>query len=228
MPRLRARAPRRRRVPGAERAFAAFLETVRRLRDPDGCPWDRAQTPASYRPALIEEAYEAGEAIAARDSAHTCEELGDLIMVALAVGIIHEQRGDFTLAQVFDEIRAKLIRRHPHVFSTVKVKDADEVITNWNRIKEQEKAAKGVAHATLKLPKGLPGLLLARRLDERLEKLDLPRPRPRRRKLTRAQLAHELFALVQQARAAKLDAESALRDQCGKLARAAARRRRHG
>jgi len=215
-------------VPGAEKSFARFLEVVRRLRDPDGCPWDRKQTPQTLRPAILEEAHEAGEAISKRHIAGTREELGDVMLVALAVAVIHEQRGDFTLAEVFDEIRAKLIRRHPHIFSTTKVSGADEVIANWNKIKEQEKKAKGIKNAALDLPRTLPALLKARRLDERLEKLELPRPAvtPRARQVRKRELAAELYALVQRGRAAGVDLETALHDHCARLAKTANRARR--
>lgn len=222
-PRRKIRGGARQRVPGAERAFARFLEIVRRLRDPDGCPWDRKQTPQSLRAAILEEAHEAGEAIAARSCANTREELGDVMLVTLAVAVIHEQRGDFTLGEVFDEIRAKLVRRHPHVFSNTKVSGAEEVITNWNRIKEQEKKAKGISNAALRLPKSMPALLKARRLDERLEKLALPRPAitAAARRLKRRELAAAMYALTQRGRALHLDLETALHDYCQRLARAA-------
>lgn len=227
-PRRRAVALARPRVPGAEKAFAEFLEIVRRLRDPDGCPWDRRQTPRSMRPAILEEAHEAGDAIARRSHAATREELGDLIMVALAVAVMHEQRGDFTIGDVFDEIRRKLVRRHPHIFSTVKVSGAEEVITNWNKIKEQEKMAKGVKHAALDLPRSLPALLKARRLDERLEKLGLPRPRltAAARRLRRQELPAAMYALAQRGRELRCDLETALHDHCQGLARKANRARR--
>ena len=227
-PSRRTAAPARRRVPGAEKAFAKFLEIVRRLRDPDGCPWDRRQTPQSMRPAILEEAHEAGEAIARRSRAATREELGDLIMVALAVAVMHEQRGDFTIGAVFDEIRRKLVRRHPHIFSTVKVSGAEEVIANWNRIKEEEKKAKGVKHAALDLPRTLPALLKARRLDERLDKLGLPRPRPTAaaRRLRKKELPAAIYALAQRGRELRLDLETALHDHCQVLARRANRARR--
>jgi tetrapyrrole methylase family protein/MazG family protein len=120
-------------------AFQGLYDIVVRLRAPDGCPWDREQTPASLRGDLIEETYECLEAIDEQAPAHIREELGDLFLLVTMLAYMHEQEGLFSVADVLAEVSEKLIRRHPHVFADVKVKDSAEVLDNWARIKvEQE------------------------------------------------------------------------------------------
>jgi tetrapyrrole methylase family protein/MazG family protein len=120
-------------------AFQGLYDIVARLRAPDGCPWDREQTPASLRGDLIEETYECLEAIDEQAPAHIREELGDLFLLVTMLAYMHEQEGLFSVADVLAEVSEKLIRRHPHVFADVKVKDSAEVLDNWARIKvEQE------------------------------------------------------------------------------------------
>ena len=118
--------------------FKALYDTVAKLRSPDGCEWDREQTPASLRGALIEETYECIEAIDENDNTHIAEELGDLFLLATMIGYMHEQEGKFTVADTLIGINEKLIRRHPHVFGDVKVKDTAEILGNWAAIKVQE------------------------------------------------------------------------------------------
>lgn len=223
-PRLRPRASRS--AAAEARAFTRFTAVLRRLRAPrGGCPWDRKQTPETLRHLLLEEAYEAVEA--ATDPELARGELGDLLLVLLMIALIHEEKKKFTVADVCDAIREKIVRRHPHVFGAVKVKDADEVLANWSQIKSREKKQTGSIVANL--PKALPALLKARRLDERFEQLGLPapvRPRRGRRRLTRSELATTLYALVQDARRQKLDAELELGRYCNRLIAAAEKQHR--
>src|SRR6266851_4950296 len=101
--------------------FAALVEVVRRLRAPDGCPWDREQTPASLRATMLEEAYEVLEAIDERSIPKLREELGDVLLQVLMQSAIAQETGDFTLGDVADAVREKLVRRHPHVFGSTVV-----------------------------------------------------------------------------------------------------------
>ena len=119
-------------------SFQVLYDTVVRLRSPDGCKWDREQTPSSLRSALLEETYECLEAIGKNDPTHITEELGDVFLVTTMIGYMFEQEGKFTVADVFAEVNKKLIRRHPHVFGDVKVKDSAEILDNWAAIKLQE------------------------------------------------------------------------------------------
>ena len=135
-------------------SFAALQELVAHLRAPEGCPWDREQTLASLRKDLLEEAAEVLEAIDAEadgsdNSAHIAEELGDLYLVATMLTQIATEEGRFQLGDVMRGVVTKLIRRHPHVFGDVTVSGVDHVLANWDAIKVQEKAAKGVTAGPL-------------------------------------------------------------------------------
>jgi len=122
-----------------DKTFQALYETIIKLRSPEGCKWDREQNPSTLRGALIEETYECLEAIDENDPGHIAEELGDLFLLATMISYMHEQEGKFSVADVLSKVNEKLIRRHPHVFGDVKVKDTAEILDNWNVIKiEQE------------------------------------------------------------------------------------------
>jgi XTP/dITP diphosphohydrolase len=117
-----------------------LIAVIAKLRDPDGgCPWDLAQTPESLTPYIVEEAYEAVHAIHSGDRAAIVSELGDLLLQVVLQAQIASDAGHFTLEEVADGIRDKLIRRHPHVFGDVKVTDVAEVRANWEEIKAREK-----------------------------------------------------------------------------------------
>src|ERR1700704_6246701 len=118
--------------------LAALVEAVRRLRAPDGCPWDREQTPASLRATMLEEAYEVLEAIDEKSMPKLREELGDVLLQVLMQSAIAEETGDFTLGEVADTVREKLVRRHPHVFGSTVVSGSDEVVRNWEALKAKE------------------------------------------------------------------------------------------
>jgi len=116
--------------PGNEDAFRRLCEVVARLRAPDGCPWDREQTPLSLRGDLVEETYECIEAITEEDPPHIKEELGDIFLLAVMLSYMHQQEGLFSISDVLEGVSEKLIRRHPHVFSGLQVKDSAEVLDN--------------------------------------------------------------------------------------------------
>ena len=119
--------------------FTRLVEIVEKLRAPDGCPWDREQTPETILPYLIEETYEAVEAIENADSPHLCEELGDLMLEVTLLAQMHAERGEFTVADSLDSICEKLIPRHPHVFGEEGASDYATIQKNWTRIKSEEK-----------------------------------------------------------------------------------------
>jgi len=125
-----------------DKAFNALYETIVRLRSPDGCKWDREQNPSTLRGALIEETYECLEAIDENDPNHTAEELGDLFLLVTMISYMHEQDGKFSVADVLSKVNEKLIRRHPHVFGGVKVKDTAEILNNWAAIKIEQEGRK--------------------------------------------------------------------------------------
>jgi tetrapyrrole methylase family protein / MazG family protein len=118
--------------------LAALVDIVRRLRSPDGCPWDREQTHGSLRATLLEEAYEVLEAIDEGSMPKLREELGDVLLQVLMQAEIAGEAREFSLGDVADSVREKLIRRHPHVFGDVKVSGADEVVRNWEALKAKE------------------------------------------------------------------------------------------
>lgn len=127
---------------GERTSFESFQEVIAHLRAPEGCPWDREQTHASLRPHLIEEAYEVLDALNRDDTDHLMEELGDLLLQIVLHTQIATEYGEFTMPDVLHTINAKMIRRHPHVWGNVNVDNTDGVVTNWDAIKQQEKADK--------------------------------------------------------------------------------------
>lgn len=150
--------------------FEEFCNIVAKLRSPGGCPWDMKQTPETMKGNLLEESYEAIEAVSAGDDANLREEIGDVLLVLAMLVRIKEEEGIFTMEDVLRDINSKLVRRHPHVFGEVKVKDADEVLKNWNDIKvnvEGKKKKEGLE----KVPKSYPSLERAYQLQKQASKV---------------------------------------------------------
>ena len=116
-----------------------LIAVIAKLRAPDGCPWDRAQTHASLRPNMIEEAYEAVDAIDDNDMKHFREELGDVLLQVLLHSQIASEEGDFTIEDVAKELKDKLIHRHPHVFGNANLSTPEEVKEAWDKLKAEEK-----------------------------------------------------------------------------------------
>lgn len=119
--------------------FPRLVDIIARLRAPDGCPWDRKQTHASLRENLLEECYEVLESLDEGDSGGLCEELGDLLMHVVLHAQIGTEAGEFELGDVLNGINTKLIHRHPHVFGSQKVKGIEEVLHNWEKLKQEER-----------------------------------------------------------------------------------------
>jgi tetrapyrrole methylase family protein/MazG family protein len=149
----------------AERQIARLLEVVRKLRAE--CPWDREQTVATTSRHLIEEAYETADAIAANHNTEIAEELGDLIVQAIFVAVIAEDEARFSLEQVAHDAAEKLIRRHPHIYGDVKADTVEQVLSNWDRIKADEKKVAGKASGLGETGRGLPALMRAEKLGEK-------------------------------------------------------------
>lgn len=149
-----------------ERAFSALRLVIQRLLGPGGCPWDQEQTPLSLCDYITEECFELVDAIRGQDEAGAREELGDVFFLLLFVAQLYESRGAFTLVDALEEGAAKMVRRHPHVFSDTQVSDLAELFANWERIKREEKAGKGEEKPGVfaSLPRGLPALLKAYRI----------------------------------------------------------------
>ncbi len=203
-------------------AIHDLLAVMARLRSPGGCPWDRQQDHMSLRWHAVEEVYELLDAIEAGDDHELEEELGDMLMQVVFHCQLARERGAFNFEKVARRISDKLIRRHPHVFGKVRVKDVDEVWANWEQIKRAEKH--GTRHARPSaldgIPKRLPGLLRAAKLVKKAHKAKLlaaARPRPVR---TKRQLAERLFALAQFAQERGWSAEDLLRAEIKRRERA--------
>ena len=157
-------------------SFESFQEVIARLRAPDGCPWDRAQTHNSLRPFLLEETYETLDALDREDLRDLEEELGDLFLQIMLHAQIASENGDFNIHQVIEGISNKLVRRHPHVFSEVEVDDVRGVIKNWEAIKAEERRENDKPEKNGMLdgvPIALPALLQAQELIERAKRVGL-------------------------------------------------------
>lgn len=153
--------------------FSHFVDIVKALRDPiGGCPWDLEQTHQTLRPYLIEEAYEVLEAIENGDQTELCSELGDLLLQVVLHAQLADEHGKFSINDVISGITEKMIRRHPHVFGDVKVENSQEVLHNWEAIKQTERQG-NVGSSTsfvTGVPVSLPALLRAQRLGEKAAK----------------------------------------------------------
>lgn len=142
-----------------------LITLIRKLRAPDGCPWDRRQTRQDIGKYLLDESYEVLDAIAEDNPLHLQEELGDLLFQILFISEIASEAGDFSLADVMKDIHAKMIRRHPHVFSDVKVHSVKEVKENWQEIKKRERIGTAAENHLLgSPPRSLPALRRAQKI----------------------------------------------------------------
>ncbi len=145
--------------------FATLVGIIAKLRAPDGCPWDRKQTHTSLRVNLLEECYEVLEALDERDSAKLCEELGDLLMQVVLHTQIATEAGEFELGNVISSINTKLIHRHPHIFGSLKVKDAEEVTANWESLKQEERGGTSILAS---VPQQMPALGYSQEIQRRV------------------------------------------------------------
>lgn len=175
-------------IEAIENPVARLRVIMQRLLAPDGCPWDREQDHMSLRKYIIEEAHEAVEAIEEGDDAEFCEELGDLALQVVFHAELAERRGAFKFEDIYAAICRKLIERHPHVFGEVEVNGSGEVLQNWEQIKKGEKKRKAEARgdadnpertsALAGVPKGLPGLHRATRLQEKASRVGFDWDKP--------------------------------------------------
>ena len=196
-------------------ALTDLLAVMAKLRSPEGCPWDREQDHMTLRTHAVEEVYELMDAIEAGDDHEMAEELGDLLLQVVFHCQLAHERGAFDFETVARRITDKLIRRHPHVFGDVKVKDVDEVWANWEQIKQAEKH--GTKHerpsALDGIPQHLPALARAEKLVKKARKAALLEPPPAPAQLTRKQVAETLFNATLYAQTKGWSAEELLRTE---------------
>lgn len=229
-------------APLAGETFAAFVDTIAALRAPNGCPWDREQTHESIARNMIEEAYEAVDAIEKHDAAHLREELGDVLLQVVLQSQIAADAGEFTVADVCRDVNAKMIRRHPHVFGEAAAGSAEDVLSIWDNVKLAEKSA---ADAQAEEPEGLldsvpvgfPALLQAYKISRKAvaagfgwdtvedvwakveeEIAEFKQAcRSDDAQAKELEFGDVLFSLVNVARKEGIDAETALRATCRKF-----------
>lgn len=205
-----------------------LIEVVTKLRAPDGCPWDREQTHTSLRPNMLEEAYEAVDAIDENDMAHLREELGDVLLQVLLHSQIASESNEFTLDDVAKELKEKLIHRHPHVFGTAKINNADDVLKTWDKLKSEEKTERKSAMDGLS--RSQAALISAQKISKRAVKTGFEWPNEeslydcvmseieefkeaeieKDKNHMEEEMGDILFAIVNLARWNKIDAEQAL------------------
>lgn len=148
-----------------------LVEVMRRLRGPDGCPWDREQTVQSLKPCLLEETYELLEAMDGNDLALHVEELGDVLLQVVFQCAIREEEGLFSFDDVAAALARKLVHRHPHVFGDVSVSSSGDVLRNWEAIKQAEKGKSPDRSAIDGVPATLPALLKAQRMQSKASRV---------------------------------------------------------
>ncbi|MFC1928418.1 nucleoside triphosphate pyrophosphohydrolase [Chloroflexota bacterium] len=207
--------------------FSTLVDIIASLRAPDGCPWDREQTHASLRENLLEECYEVLEALDEGDSGKLCNELGDLLMQIVIHAQIASEAGEFDIGDVLKSINTKLIHRHPHVFGSQRVKDAEEVALNWEALKQEERGADTSILASV--PRQMPALGYSQAVQHRVaqvgfdwEDVDgvidklVEEVGELKEADSQKELEHEfgdlLFTLVCVARRLGVDSETALRE----------------
>lgn len=149
-------------------SFQTLVEIMSTLRSPNGCPWDREQTPESLTPYAIEETYELVDAIENGNLDEYIEELGDVLLQVVFHAQIGKEKNKFSIEDVLNSICTKLLTRHPHVFGDVKVKNSKEVLKNWNKIKKLEK--KSFDQNKFSIPKNLPALQKASKIGSKTKK----------------------------------------------------------
>jgi tetrapyrrole methylase family protein/MazG family protein len=147
--------------------FEDFVDIMKRLRSENGCPWDKVQTHESLRQCMIEEAYEAVEAINNNDMDNLCEELGDVLMQVVFHAQIEAEKGGFTIDDVIDGISKKMISRHSHIFGTDKAETPEDVIETWEKNKKKEKGFESYTDMMKSVPKALPALTKARKIQNK-------------------------------------------------------------
>ncbi|AGC67281.1 MazG family protein [Thermoclostridium stercorarium subsp. stercorarium DSM 8532] len=151
--------------------FEDLVEIMKKLRSPDGCPWDREQTHESLKEYFIEETYEVLEAIDLKSPEKLCEELGDVLLQVIFHATIAEENGQFTIYDVVDGISRKMVHRHQHVFGKEHAETAADVLNLWDKIKKEEKGTKTQTDILKSVPANLPALMRSYKVQEKAAKV---------------------------------------------------------
>jgi tetrapyrrole methylase family protein/MazG family protein len=231
-------------APASHPDFDALVRTVWRLRRPDGCPWDREQTHESIAQSMVEEAFEALDAIEGSQRRHLQEELGDVLLQVLLHAQISDDAGGFDIDAVCRSLNEKLVRRHPHVFADASADTANDTLGIWDRVKLEEQRAQGAADQEAgarpegllsSVPVQLPALMQAQKISRKAASAGFDwdsdedvwqqvaseisefRAEPEGSAAAQMEFGDILFALVNVARRQHIDAESALRAACTKF-----------
>ncbi len=148
-----------------------LIDVMHKLRAPDGCPWDSVQTHESIRRDFLEECYEAVEAIDEKNPEMMREELGDVLLQVVFHSVIEEEKGNFDFSDVVNDVAAKMIIRHPHVFGDTAVKNVDEVWSNWDAIKKETKGQSSDKEMLMSISKAMPSLMRGQKVVKKASKL---------------------------------------------------------
>lgn len=150
--------------------FYEFCKIIKRLRAPGGCPWDMEQTHTTLAKHLVEEAYEAYDAIMDEDSHHTMDELGDVLLQIVMHATIAEENGEYTIDDITDNVSEKMITRHPHIFGDVTVNSSTDVLDNWEEIKRRERGQVKLSESIEDVTRSLPALSRASKIIKKVRK----------------------------------------------------------
>ena len=191
------------------RQFDELLEVASILNGPDGCPWDRRQTFSSLQPFVLEEAHEVVDAVDRGNPQEIIEELGDLLYTVLFYAKVAQKEGLFSIEEILETVKSKLVRRHPHVFNGLKVDSEEDVVRNWELIKK-EKEGKMKSGALEGVPIQLPALAKAQKMLKIFGRLGFVNldSTP---EIEESEVASSLFEIVQRAEKSNIDSEGALR-----------------
>jgi len=223
----------------SSKVFGKLIDLIRTLRAENGCPWDRKQTPETMHPYILEEYHEMVQAINNGSKEEIVDEFGDLIFLVFLVAYMFEQSGVATLNEMMEAVIAKMMRRHPHVFGNVEVRDEDDVIDNWARIKASEENIRQRQSVLEGIPRSLPALNRAQKLARRAANVGFDWTRPEEvlpkveeelnefkqavasgtQKGIREELGDLLFVIVNCARHLNINSEAALNETSDKFER---------
>lgn len=201
----------------SKKDFYEFCAIIEKLRAPGGCPWDREQTHQTLAKHLLEEAYEAFDAIEEGDPGKIADELGDVLLQVVMHAQIGKEEGTFSIDDVTDTVSRKMIERHPHIFSDVKVESSSEVLDNWEEIKKKQRGQKSVYETMESVTRSLPSLSRCGKIIDKAVKAKLFQFDNENDVAHSEQIGSQLFEICALARQNGIDAEQALSDYTKKF-----------